>query len=113
MHLRDDVKRWNDCYTEYLRIILKFLTGRGRVTSFNLTVHIGTVSSRNSVAVSALTIYHRGSVQYGGIRMEILMTVRKIASICTMVRSWDSAFSAVLVRCGFVQWALAAGLAAG
>lgn len=58
---------------------------------FYLTVHVGTESSRNSVAVSALTIYYRGSVQYGGIRMEILMTVRKIASICTMVRSWDSA----------------------
>lgn len=58
---------------------------------FDLTVHRATESSRNSVAVSALTIYHRGSVQYGGIRMEILMTVRKIASICTMVRSWDSA----------------------
>lgn len=31
--------------------------------------------------------HHRGSVQHGGLRMEILMTVRKIASICTMVRS--------------------------
>lgn len=29
--------------------------------------------------------YSWGLVQYGGRRMEILMTVRKIASICTMV----------------------------
>lgn len=34
---------------------------------------------------AAVTVLNRGSVQYGGRRMEILMTVRKIASICTMV----------------------------
>lgn len=36
-------------------------------------------------ACAAVTLLNRGSVQYGGRRMEILMTVRKIASICTMV----------------------------
>ncbi|XP_055066955.1 ubiquitin carboxyl-terminal hydrolase 12 [Misgurnus anguillicaudatus] len=35
-------------------------------------------------ARAAVTVLNRGSVQYGGRRMEILMTVRKIASICTM-----------------------------
>lgn len=36
-------------------------------------------------ACAAVTVLNRGSVQHGGRRMEILMTVRKIASICTMV----------------------------
>uniref|UniRef100_A0A8C2CKY7 Ubiquitin carboxyl-terminal hydrolase n=2 Tax=Cyprinus carpio TaxID=7962 RepID=A0A8C2CKY7_CYPCA len=35
-------------------------------------------------ARAAVTVLNRGSVQHGGRRMEILMTVRKIASICTM-----------------------------
>ncbi|XP_016367532.1 ubiquitin carboxyl-terminal hydrolase 12-like isoform X1 [Sinocyclocheilus rhinocerous] len=35
-------------------------------------------------ACAAVTVLNRGSVQHGGRRMEILMTVRKIALICTM-----------------------------
>lgn len=40
---------------------------------------------RKSSLVWLSRFYSWGLVQYGGRRMEILMTVRKIASICTMV----------------------------
>lgn len=46
------------------------------------------------------SFHHRGSVHHGGSRMEVLMTVRKIALVCTMVRRPDAAGCAAGVHGG-------------
>lgn len=63
-------------------------------------------------ACAAVTVLNRGSVQYGGRRMEILMTVRKIASICTMVSfSWHKRVLSRPLRLTCVWISLLTGLA--